>query len=252
MQTNGSIVSAGLELPRYLAMPSGRTEALPGMILCHSFPFGAHDARHSASTFPELLDRVASELGYAAMCFTFRGCGESGGDFSLQGWMDDLRAAVDHMIETTRPSGLWLVGANTGGSVAVCVGADDPRIRGCALLGARADFDDWASQPRRFLEHCRDVGAIRTPRYPFDFDEWTRELRRFRPVAAAQRFAPRPLLLVHGDDDEDVPASDTRQLAEAHGAAETRILDGGGHRLRHDPRAMAVLFGWLDRMRLED
>ncbi|MFM8380518.1 MAG: alpha/beta hydrolase family protein, partial [Actinomycetota bacterium] len=82
------------------------------------------------------------------------------------------------------------------------------------------------------------------------FDEWTRELRRFRPVPAARRFAPRPLLLLHGDDDESVPASDTRQLAEAHGSPEMRILEGAGHRLRHDPRAVAVLFGWLDRQRL--
>ena len=51
---------------------------------------------------------------------------------------------------------------------------------------------------------------------------------------------------------ESVPASDTRQLAEAHGAAEMRVFDGGGHRLRHDPRAMAVLLGWLDRQRLGD
>jgi len=77
-------------------------------------------------------------------------------------------------------------------------------------------------------------------------------LRRFRPVPAAQRFAPRPLLLLHGDDDESVPATDTRQLAEAHGAAEMRVLEGAGHRMRHDPRAMAVLFGWLDRQRLDD
>jgi putative redox protein len=26
-----------------------------------------------------------------------------------------------------------------------------------------------------------------------------------------------------------------------------RVIDGAGHRLRHDPRAMAVLMGWLDR-----
>ena len=54
-----------------------------------------------------------------------------------------------------------------------------------------------------------------------------------------------------GDDDESVPATDTRQLAEAHGAAEMRVLEGAGHRMRHDPRAMAVLFGWLDRQRLD-
>ena len=65
------------------------------MLLCHGFPVAMNDARHSASTFPELIDRVANELGWAAMTFTFRGCGDSEGDFSMQGWIDDLRAAMD-------------------------------------------------------------------------------------------------------------------------------------------------------------
>ena len=42
---------------------------------------------------------------------------------------------------------------------------------------------------------------------------------------------------------------DPRLLAEAHGAAELRIVAGAGHRLRHDPRAVAILLGWLDRER---
>jgi pimeloyl-ACP methyl ester carboxylesterase len=79
------------------------------------------------------------------------------------------------MIAEAQPTGLWLVGSNTGGSLAMCVAADDPRIRGCALLGPRADFDDWAAQPRKFLDHCREVGSVRTPRFPSDFDEWTRD-----------------------------------------------------------------------------
>ena len=91
---------------------------------------------------------------------------------------------------------------------------------------------------------------MRTPGFPQPFDEWAREFRRFRPVGAAQRLAPRPLLVLHGDDDESVPVSDARQLAQAHGAAELRMLAGAGHRLRHDPRAMAILMGWLDRQKL--
>jgi putative redox protein len=252
MLSNGHFESSGLRIPRYLARPAGIDGPLPGLIICHSFPFASFDARQSAVTFPELIDRIANEVGFAAMSFTFRGCGESEGDFSLQGWVDDLRAAIEHLIDEAHPTGIWLVGANTGGSLALCVAADDPRIRGCALLGARADFDDWAAQPRKFLEHCRAVGAVRTSRFPSDVDRWSRELRAFRPVTAAGVFAPRPLLLLHGEDDESVPASDTRQLAEAHGAAEMRVFDGGGHRLRHDPRAMAVLLGWLDRQRLGD
>jgi putative redox protein len=117
------------------------------------------------------------------------------------------------------------------------------------LLSPRADFDDWAEQPRRFLEHAREIGAVRTPGFPSSFDEWARELRRFRPVDAAHRFAPRSLLVMHGDDDDSVPTADARQLAEAHGAAELRLISGAGHRLRHDPRAIAVLLGWLERQR---
>jgi len=181
--------------------------------------------------------------------FTFRGCGTSGGDFTLQGWVDDLRAAIENLIHEMTPTGIWLVGTNTGGSVVTCVAADDPRVRGAALLSPRADFDDWAAQPRRFLEHARDIGAIRTPSFPPSFDEWARELRRFRPVDAARRLAPRPLLVMHGDDDDSVPTVDARQLAEAHGAAELRLIPGAGHRLRLDPRAIAVLLGWLDRQR---
>jgi uncharacterized protein len=248
---NGSFRSAGLELARYLVRPAGVRDVRPGLILCHGFPIGPLDARQSAGTFPELIDRIANELGFVAMTFTFRGCGTSEGDFSLQGWVDDLRAAIEHLISEDQPTGIWLLGTNTGGSIATCVAADDPRIRGVGLLGARADFDDWAAQPRRFLEHAKEIGAVRTPGFPRSFEEWGRELRRFRPVDAAARFAPRPLLVMHGEDDESVPPADARQLAEAHGRAELRIMDGAGHRLRHDPRAVAVLLGWLDRQRVK-
>ena len=33
-------------------------------------------------------------------------------------------------------------------------------------------------------------------------------------------------------------------------AAQFRVFQGAGHRLRHDPRAIAVLLGWLDRQRV--
>lgn len=246
---NGTFRSGSLTLHRYLATPSGHASSLPGVILCHGFPIGPLDARQAGVTFPQLMDRIANDLGWAAMTFTFRGCGTSDGDFSMQGWVDDLRSAIDHLVETVSPNGVWLVGTNTGAALALCVAADDPRVRGCALLGARADFDDWASQPRRFLEHAREIGAIRTPGFPKNFDEWSRELRRFRPIDAARRFAPRPLLVMHGEGDESVPVADSRMLAQAHGSSELRVIAGAGHRLRHDPRAIAVLLGWLDRQR---
>jgi putative redox protein len=37
-------------------------------------------------------------------------------------------------------------------------------------------------------------------------------------------------------------------LVDAAGpTAELRVVHAAGHRLRHDPRAIAALLGWLDR-----
>ncbi len=248
-EMNDLFRSGANTLASHLVVPVGRELRSPGVILCHGFPIGPLDARRSAGTYPQVCDRIAHDLGYVAMTFTFRGCGDSTGDFSLQGWIDDLRIAIDHLIERTDASNVVLIGTNTGGSIAMCVGADDPRVSAAALLGPRADFDDWATHPRRFLEHARDLGAIRTPGFPASVDEWSRAFYRFRPIEAARRFAPRPMLVMHGDDDDSVPPADARLLAEAHGSAELSVLPGAGHRLRHDPRAIAILFGWLDRMR---
>lgn len=244
-----TFVSNGLNLACHLGRPPGEPSDGPGVILCHGFPIASLDAERSGGTFPQLMDRVASSLGCVTMTFNFRGCGQSEGDFSLQGWVDDLRHAISHLIRTTGCEGVILVGANTGGSIAICVGADDPRVVAVGLLSPRADFDDWAEHPRRFLEHAREVGAIHDRKFPPSVDEWTREFRRFRPMSSARRFAPRPMLVMHGDEDDSVPVTESRQLVNAHGDAELSLLQGAGHRLRHDPRAVAILLGWLDRMR---
>ncbi len=81
------------------------------------------------------------------------------------------------------------------------------------------------------------------------FDRWSRELREVRAVQCMGGVAPRPVLVLHGTDDESVPPFDARVLADAHGCAELRMVGGAGHALRHDPRAVAVLLGWLDRQR---
>ena len=57
---------------------------------------------------------------------------------------------------------------------------------------------------------------------------------------------------MHGADDDIVPLADARALADAsQGAAELRVINGAGHRLRHDPRAIALLTGWMERQTIE-
>ncbi|MGI9120262.1 MAG: alpha/beta hydrolase family protein [Acidimicrobiales bacterium] len=243
------IRSEGLRLHAHLARPPPVATApgRPGLVVCHGFPTGALGAAASGQTYPELADRLALEAGWTVLTFNFRGTGSSQGDFSLGGWLADLRSAVDHLLARGDVDGVWLAGSSTGGSLAICEAAEDVRVRGVAALSARADFDDWAAHPRRFLEHARSVGLVRHADFPPRMDEWARQLKALRPLALAAKLAPRPLLLVQGSDDDLVPALDARALADCHGSAELRIINGAGHGLRHDPRAVALLLGWLER-----
>ncbi|HEX6238816.1 MAG TPA: alpha/beta fold hydrolase [Acidimicrobiales bacterium] len=246
---NGRIRSGEIDLASHLAHPPGHPKGpLPAVVLCHGFPSSSR-ADLVAETAPELAERIATEMGWVALAIAFRGCDGSGGNFSLRGWIDDIGAAVVHLERAVAPLGTWVAGSGTGGALAICAAADDQRIQGVAALGAPGDFDDWANHPRRLLQHARDVGVISDPSFPPSLDAWARELKEVRAVACVQRYAPRPLLVVHGSEDDVVPAFDARILADAHGAAELRVIYGAGHALRHDPRAVAVLLGWLDRQR---
>jgi uncharacterized protein len=245
----GWFESSGLRLYRHLARPTPGREApgRPGLVVCHGFPSSAASAAAGVETYPALAERVAAEAGWTVLTFSFRGVGASGGNFSLCGWQDDLRAAVEHMLSVGEVGGVWLAGASTGGSLAISMADEDERISGVAALSARADFADWAAQPQRFLQHARDVGVIRDAAFPEDLEAWALELKAVRPLSTVASLAPRPLLLVQGADDDVVPAVDARALADAHGSADLRVLPGAGHALRHDPRAVALLLGWLER-----
>jgi putative redox protein len=241
--------SGGLLLAGQLVIPQTRPTGgrAPGLVLCHGYPDGGREATTAPLLLPELAERIARELGWIVLAFTFRGVGESEGDFSLGGWLDDLTAAVDHLARTEPLLGLWVAGFGTGGSLAICAAARDRRIKGVAALAAPADFDDWAGQPRRLLEHARDIGLIRDQTFPQSFEMWARPLREIRALHCVGDVAPRALLVIHGADDVLVPDFDARVVADAHGSAELKLIPNAGHSLRHDPRAMAILLGWLDR-----
>lgn len=242
------IPSGTARLAGYLASPPVADPRPPTVVLCHGYPSGALNAEATGRSFPSLADRAANE-GWRAITFTFRGCGRSTGDFSIGGWLDDVLAVADHAASLGDTRGTWLVGFGTGGALCIAAAARRAEIAGVATLGAPADFGDWANHPRRLLRHARDIGVIRDPSFPANVDTWTRQLRDVRPIDDAGRVAPRTLLVLHGSEDESVPSFDARVLSDAHGQAELRIIPGAAHDLRHDPRAVAILLGWLDRER---
>jgi esterase/lipase len=240
-------------LAAYLARPapsaalgSGRH----GLVICHGFPGEPTRPNAPNPGYQQLADRLAADTGWVVLTFSFRGTSESTGNFSLAGWLEDLKVAYSVLLDAGEADGVWLCGFAAGGSLALCAAGEDPRIKGVAAFSAPADFADRANDARRFVAQARAVGVIRDPDFPPDLDAWAQELREIRPLNLIGKIPPRSILVVHGTNDEVVPVLDARALADAAFAqVELRVLAGAAHRLRNDPRAIALLIGWLDRQR---
>jgi len=217
-------------------------------VLSHGFPEAAQVVGAPGYGYPELAERIAAQTGAAVLTFNFRGTGRSGGDFSLSGWRADLAAAIRYLRTSTAVERVWLVGFAAGGTLSICAAGEDPSVAGVAAFAPPAEFAEDLSDARRFMAQARSMGVIRSRDFPHDVVAWARELVDLRPVLLAAKVPPRPLLIVHGANDEVVPLTDARELAEAANAsAELRVLVGAGHRLLYDPRAIALLIGWFDR-----
>jgi len=218
------------------------------VVLVHGFPLERDTSGQAGRTFPALADRLAAESGWRVVAGCLRGVAPSEGDFSLEGWFEDIGSLVDHAHGLADGSGIRLVGFGTSGGLSLCLGAKDPRIGGVACLGSSSTFDEWARDLSEMVDFARRVGVIRTPGFPEDVAAWGSQFMSFRPDRAIAQMAPRPVLVVHGTADEGVPVSDARALAEAGGeGTELRLVAGAGHQLRADPRAVALLVGWLER-----
>lgn len=241
-------VADGTKLSAHLARPSGPAR-VPGLVLCHGFPHGPGGAATVGGTHPAFADRLARDTGWLVLNFNFRGTGDSSGDFSVGGWLADIDTAVGEVAARDDVGEVALAGSATGGALCVCHAATDDRVLGVATMGAPATLRNWVEHAPRFLEHARRLEVVRDPSFPDDPVAWAREIAELDPVEAAREIPPRPFLVLHGGDDDVVPPSASEAYAEAASgpATEHRILSGAGHRLRHDPRVVAILAGWLSR-----
>ena len=224
----------GVSLGGYFFKPQAGVPPYPALILLHGFARNAHNMAG--------LARAASANGYAALALSLRGWLGSEGE-SDQGLRQplDMLAAIDWLAR--RPlvdrERIALVGDSMGGQVALLTAAHNPPIRAVAAFSPPIDLAALArGQPVRARLSRRSLRAEGLPvRSPI-----------FR---VAQIDAP--VLLIHGDKDENVPVEQTVTMAESfknHGKeVETFIVPGATHYFTEQQNALArrKLFEFLRR-----
>ncbi|MHB8513244.1 MAG: alpha/beta hydrolase [Actinomycetota bacterium] len=217
-------------------------------ILCHGLPVaGPRDP--SDPGYAGFARTIAAE-GIATFWFDFRGTRGSPGDFSMQGWVDDLHAALDALDRLERePLRKVLVGSSAGGAICIAAGAERSDVEAIATLAAPATWGLVEESPDALIARFKNGGMIREPSFPRDPQAWWGEWKTYEAEQYVSRVSPKPLLIVHGESDDVVPYLHAERLyAKARAPKELARIPNAGHQLRKDSRAVECLIDWLQRI----
>jgi len=238
----------GLQIVGQLFLPGEGGGLFPTVCVCHGIPSG-NPPDPDDGGYPLLAEKLCGE-GFAVFIFNFRGTGASEGNLDMPGWTRDLEAAIDYLyaLPEVDRSHLMLLGFSGGAAVSVYVAAQDRRVSSVVACACPAEFtfSSIAEGPRSVVEHFRSIGAIRENGFPRSAGEWLKGFKLVSPVEYVARIAPRPLLVVHGSNDETVELSHAYRLYERAGEPKQIIvIEGATHRLRQNDKALARVLSWL-------
>jgi fermentation-respiration switch protein FrsA (DUF1100 family) len=223
----------------------GGQSTYPTVCICHGIPAGIPDSNDRG--YPLLAERICGQ-GFSVFIFNFRGSGLSGGNFDILGWTSDLSAVIDYLwalAEVDRPR-LYLLGFSGGAAVSIYVGAQDERVSAIAACACPAEFTFISDDARSAVEYFRSIGTIRDEDFPRSAKEWLNGFRLVSPINYVAEIAPRPLLLVHGSQDETVEVNHAYRLYDRAGEPKRLvIIEGAEHRLRQNEEAMNTVIEWL-------
>jgi fermentation-respiration switch protein FrsA (DUF1100 family) len=236
----------GLDIVGQLYLPPGDMP-YPTVCVCHGIP--AHVPDPTDRGYPLLAEQICRH-GFAVLIFNFRGAGASGGNLDILGWSRDLKAVVDYLctLAEVDKSRLSLLGFSGGAAVSVYLASSDKRVSSVAACACPAEFTFFtqSDKPQSLIDHFRSIGAIRDDDFPPSAVEWLDGFKAVKPIDYVAGISPRPLLLVHGSQDETVDVGDAYRLYDRAGEPKKLvIIDGAGHRLRQNDEAMAVVLDWL-------
>lgn len=197
------------------------------VILAHGY--GKNRLQNDVPLLPIASSLVAE--GYNVLLFDFRSCGESEGNLTSVGQYEvrDLLGAVDYVKSRPELSPrIVLFGFSMGAATSILAGAREPAVE--AVI-ADSPFADLKSYLMENLSVWTNLPAV-----PFNqaFLVVVPPLTGLKaetvsPVREVGNLNGRPLLLIHGEADSDVPPQNSELLCQAYPGAELWIVPEAKH-----------------------
>jgi pimeloyl-ACP methyl ester carboxylesterase len=196
------------------------------------------------------LERHCRDTGRQYARFDYGGHGASSGRFedgTIGGWAADALAIVDRVIEGP----LIVVGSSMGGWIMLLLALARPdRIHGLIGIAAAPDFTEDLLLPQATDEQHRQLAADRYWLQPSAYgdraypvterliEDGRRHLLLRAPIPIG-----RPVHLLHGQRDQDVPWETSLRLAERLQSDDVTIelIKAGDHRLSSAPDIARII-----------
>lgn len=183
---NLTIPASHGELEAIIKEPSGERRGIG--VVCHPHPLGG-GTMHNKVVFRAAAGLI--DAGLTTLRFNFRGVGASTGVHNeIEGGTEDVRTAIDYMMNEFPGEDLTLAGFSFGSRTGMEVGINDDRVKRLISIGTPVE---------KYLD--------------YDF------------LAAVSK----PILFVHGDKDEFCSVESLRSLTDQIPHAEVVIFENCGH-----------------------
>ncbi|MGQ9694379.1 MAG: alpha/beta hydrolase [Thermodesulfobacteriota bacterium] len=243
-------LSDNLKIYGELFIPEKITKPYPGLIICHGLPGKVRSPDDKG--YPYLAAYFCQE-GFFVLIFNFRGTGLSEGNFDILGWARDLERALEFITShpEVNPRCILLMGFSAGAAVSIYVAAQHKEIKGIISCAAPAEFAELKTEKGRkdFLTYAQEVGLIKESKYPPALADWVNGFMVITPSSWVNLIPPRPLLIIHAEDDEVIEVSHAQELyKQVQGQADFLILPQAGHRLRLHEAAMREALLWAKKI----
>jgi uncharacterized protein len=190
----------------YVPRPGARA----AVILCHGYPM-------NRQTMLGLIPPL-HRAGFHVLSFDFRALGESGGRTCTLGWHErlDVLAAAEALKARPEvdPEQIGALGWSMGAAACLLAAAESNDLRAIVADSSFARLDGMADERLRALPpFVRDPLARSSHHWAERFSGCS--AADVSPVAAVARMAPRPLLIIHSEQDRLIPVAQARLLHAA-------------------------------------
>jgi dipeptidyl aminopeptidase/acylaminoacyl peptidase len=170
--------------------------------------------------------RVLVGQGYGALLFDFRGHGESEGDLVTIGDHErrDLDAAIDFVAAQPGVEKIGAIGFSMGAATLAQVAARDERLDAVVIEAAFPTLVEEIRYRSRAFGPLSQIPTLRAVRQSgVDVDH-------VRPIDNLCAISPRPVLLIYGELDTDVPPGTAQAMFdEACDPVALWVVQGATH-----------------------